>query len=95
MGLLADIGKLSADSVAAATLQGQLQTAEAAVTSIQAQIDGNSTTTTADDATVSADLQALPAGTVVRYPNTDGTFSGYSFSSAPPGFTIVPVIDAT
>lgn len=93
MGVLADIAKISSDSVAQAGALASLQTAQAAVPPLQAAYDAFGGSISADDAQLSADLQALPRPQFVT--NADGTQSTYAYSASAPGFTIVVADPAT
>jgi hypothetical protein len=93
VGVLADIQAITADSATLATDQGTLQGLQSQVTTLQAQIAGDSGTVTAADTQLSTDLQALPGPVFVT--NPDGSVSVYAYSPAPPGFTIVNAVPAT
>jgi len=60
MGLLSDFQALSADQVKLATLNGNVVSAQQALSDAQAAVASETTTIGADTATVVADLQVAP-----------------------------------
>jgi hypothetical protein len=79
MGIQADYAAISADSA-------KLATDQASLVALQALIAGDTTTSTAADSTLSADLQPLKRPVFVS--NSDGTVAVLAFASTPPGYTI-------
>ncbi len=97
MSILADVGKISSDSQGQAAALSALQTAQAAVGPLQDAYDAFGGTISADDQQLSSDLQAQPSGpnTIALVQNPDGTYTGYQYSTAAPGFTATPAVIAT
>ncbi len=81
------INALSGGSVKLATDQGTLVTAQAAVVAAQTEVDADAQSITAEDTTLSLALQASGPRFVIN--PADGSASFYTYSTLPPGFTIV------
>ncbi len=90
MGLLADIEKLSPDTMALAQANGLVASAQAAAIAA-------GDTVVADEAAVVADLTAFGGSAFDPTPNADGSLNVYSLTSpdTPPGFAITVIKPAT
>lgn len=93
MGILADIGAISAGSSKLATDQAALNADMASVAAQQAIVAADATTGAAADAQLSADLMALSQPAFVV--NADGTANVYAYAATPPGYTITVAVPAT
>ncbi len=90
MGLLADIQKLSPDTMALAQANGLVASA-----ALAAAAAGD--TVVADQAAVVADLTALGGPAFDPTPNADGSLNVYALTSpdTPPGFSITVIKPAS
>lgn len=79
MGIQADYAAISASSA-------KLATDNASLVALQAVIAGDTTTATAADTTLSADLQPLTRPVFVA--NADGTVAVLAFATTAPGYSI-------
>ena len=98
VGLIADIQKLSADSIQTATDAAAVTDAQSALAAAQAQVDQDSQTATADDAQLVTDLSAPPYNGQcwVPDPNNQGYALVYKVDpNSPVGYTVTSVPPAS